>query len=165
MRLFWFLLAVTAHAAHAQQPAPCASAQHRQFDFWIGEWDVTGANGQRAGANRIERILGGCVLYESWTGAGPSRGHSFNAWDASDNKWHQTWVDNSGTVLHLAGGMLNGEMVMEGERRLADGTQILERIIWTPNADGTVRQHWQSSRDRGMRWSTVFDGIYRRRAL
>jgi hypothetical protein len=54
-------------------------------------------------------------------------------------------------------------MVMEGERRLADGTQTLERITWTPNADGTIRQLWQSSRDRGMRWSIVFDGLYRRR--
>ena len=136
------------------------SAEHRQFDFWIGEWEVTSARGQKAGTNRIERMLGGCVLYESWTSAGPSRGHSFNIWDPGDNKWHQTWVDNSGTFLRIAGGIINGEMVMEGERRLPDGTRQLEKITWTPNKDGTLRQVWLSSRDQGMRWATVFDGAY-----
>ena len=164
MRLIWILLVLTAHVAGAQQPAaPCTAPQHRQFDFWIGEWEVTGARGQRAGSNRIERILGGCALHESWEGASGSRGHSINAWDPGDSKWHQTWVDNSGTVLMLSGGIVNGEMVMEGERRLPDGTQTLERITWTPNQNGTIRQLWQSSRDRAMRWTTVFDGVYRKR--
>ena len=164
LRLLGLLLAGAVQVAAAQQPSPCAAPQHRQFDFWIGEWDVFRADGQRAGTNRIERILGGCALYESWTGAGPSRGQSLNAWDPGDNKWHQTWMDNSGTVLKIAGGVVNGEMVMEGERHLADGTRRLERITWTPNADGTVRQHWQASGDQGMRWTTVFDGTYRRKA-
>jgi hypothetical protein len=53
-------------------------------------------------------------------------------------------------------------MVMEGERRLPDGTRQLEKITWTPNKDGTLRQVWLSSRDQGMRWTTVFDGTYRR---
>jgi hypothetical protein len=162
MRLSWFFLAVLVHAGGPGQ-APCTAAQHRQFDFWIGEWEVVDARGQLAGSNRIERILGGCALQETWTGAGPSRGSSLNGWDPGDNKWHQTWIDNSGTVLQLSGGIVNGEMVMEGERRLTDGSVTLERITWTPNADGTVRQRWQSSRDRGMRWTTVFDGVYRRR--
>ena len=164
MRLSWFLIAVSAQLAGAQQPAAaaCSAPEHRQFDFWIGEWEVTLATGQRAGTNRIERILNGCALQESWTGASPSRGQSLNAWDPGDNKWHQTWVDNAGTILHLSGGIVNGEMVMEGQRRLPDGTEVTDRITWTPNADGTLRQAWQSSRDRGMRWTTVFDGVYRR---
>ena len=164
MRMSCFLLAVSAQLAGAQQPAaPCSAPEHRQFDFWIGEWEVTAATGQRAGTNLIERVLGGCALQESWTGAGPSRGRSLNAWDPGDNKWHQTWIDNSGTMLHLSGGIVNGEMVLEGQRRLADGTDVTDRITWTPNADGTLRQVWQSSRDRGMRWTMVFDGTYRRR--
>jgi len=162
MRPAVLLLVASVHTSEAQQGAPCSAPEHRQFDFWIGDWEVTGARGQQAGTNRIERVLGGCVLYESWTSAGASRGHSFNIWDPGDNKWHQTWVDNSGTFLRIAGGIINGEMVMEGERRLPDGTRQLEKITWTPNKDGTVRQVWLSSRDQGMRWTTVFDGTYRR---
>ena len=37
-----------------------------------------------------------------------------------------------------------------------------ERISWTPNADGSVRQHWQARAAGGEEWSTVFDGTYRR---
>jgi hypothetical protein len=155
-------LACLTTAVDAQQPARCGTPEHRQFDFWIGDWKVTGANGQLAGTNRIEQILNGCVLYESWTGAGPSRGHSFNIYDPGDRKWHQTWVDNSGTLLQVAGGLVNGEMVLEGDRTLPDGTTRLERITWTPNPDGSVRQHWQVSADKGMRWQTVFDGTYRK---
>jgi hypothetical protein len=160
MRFAGLLMFGMPFLAGAQQPASCSSAQYRQFDFWIGEWTVTNSQGERAGTSRVERLLDGCVLFESWDGA--SRGHSLTTWDAGDNKWHQTWVDNAGTVLHLAGGLVNGEMVLEGQRRLADGTEVTDRISWTPDADGTVRQLWQSSRDRGMRWTTVFRGTYRR---
>ena len=162
MPLIALLLFVATQTSGVQQ-ARCTAAAHRQFDFWIGEWEVSDPRGQRAGTNRIESILGGCALAESWEGTSGARGRSLNAYDPGDNKWHQTWVDNERTVLMIAGGIVNGEMVMEGERRLPDGTQTLERISWTPNKDGTLRQVWQSSRDRGMRWTTVFDGVYRRR--
>ena len=148
--------------AVAQSPAPCSAPSYREFDFWLGDWDVFDASGRRAGTNRIEKALDGCALHESWTSAGASRGHSYSAWDTGDNKWHQTWVDDSGTVLRISGGLVNGEMVMEGERRLADGTSVLERITWTPDSNGTVRQLWQSSQNGGMRWAVVFDGLYRR---
>ena len=160
------ILTIALSGILALQPqSRCALPQHRQFDFLLGDWEVTDSLGRRLGTNRIERILDGCVLHESWTGASGSRGNSLNAYDPGDNRWHQTWVDNEGTVLVISGGIVNGEMVMEGERRLADGAVTLERISWSPNADGSIRQHWQSSRDRGMRWSTVFDGIYRKRRV
>jgi hypothetical protein len=38
----------------AARPRPCTAPLHRQFDFWVGAWDVIGANGQFAGTNRIE---------------------------------------------------------------------------------------------------------------
>ena len=161
-RLTAFLLVMAVPMAGAQ-PWRCESAAYRQFDFWIGEWEVNDARGRRLGTNRIESILGGCVLAESWEGTSGSRGRSLNAYDPGDNKWHQSWFDNEGTILNIAGGIINGEMVMEGERRLADGTRQLERITWTPNADGTIRQLWQSSRDQGMRWTVVFEGVYTRR--
>jgi hypothetical protein len=156
------VITIVATSIGAQQSSRCSSSSHRQFDFWIGEWEVSDSLNRRLGTNRIERVLDGCVLYESWSGATGARGHSFNAFDPGDNKWHQTWVDNEGTVL-ISGGIVNGEMVMEGERRLADGSQTLERITWAPNADGTIRQLWQSSRNRGMRWTVVFNGLYRKR--
>ena len=66
-------------------------------------------------------------------------------------------------MLELAGGLVDGKMVLSGERKLRDGRTLTNRITWTPNADGSVRQHWEQSFDGGKVWTTVFDGTYRRR--
>ena len=47
-------LVLSAVQAPAVPPRPCAGPLHRQFDFWIGTWDVTGPAGKFAGVNRIE---------------------------------------------------------------------------------------------------------------
>ena len=149
----------------APDPKPCSSDAHRAFDFWIGHWRVT-ENGELAGENRIEPILGGCALAESWQGAGASRGRSLNFYDTASGSWHQTWVDNSGGVLHLTGGLEDGRMVLSGERPPRPGadstTPTRHRITWTPLTDGSVRQHWEASQDGGKTWRSLFDGLYRR---
>jgi hypothetical protein len=67
------------------------------------------------GTNRITRAYGGCVLHEQYdTGRGYS-GASYNIYDAGRRKWHQSWVDTSGTLLRLDGGLVEGKMVLEGE--------------------------------------------------
>lgn len=151
-----------AQPAPAPAQKPCDSPVHRQFDFWVGEWDVT-AKGKPAGTSVITRILGDCVIHEEWTGTGPSRGRSFNVYDRATKQWVQTWVDNSGLLLTLRGGIRDGAMVLEGTRTDPQGKSVRDRITWTPNADGTVRQHWQASSDGGATWQDQFDGLYRRR--
>ena len=94
-------------AAVAQQA--CSAAEYRQFDFWVGKWEVT-AKDRVAGHNEITLEEGGCVVHEHWTGAGGSTGQSFNVYDRSGRRWHQFWVDNSGTVLHLTGRLDSGVM-------------------------------------------------------
>ena len=53
-------------------------------------------------------------------------------------------------------------MVLEGEVRSADGSRTRHRITWTPDADGSVRQLWESTNDKG-EWTVAFDGRYTRR--
>ena len=161
---------MTAFAFHgvAQQPAQqpgCDSEKHRQFDFWIGEWEVTNPAGQRAGTNRIEKILNGCVLQENWVGAGGSAGKSFNMYYALDDTWRQTWVDGSGTRLDLVGGFDGKEMVLSGEMPSAqgDGSTVFHEISFTPNEDGTVQQHWRASRDGKKTWNDLFVGTYKKK--
>ena len=147
----------------AQSPAPpCAAAEHRTFDFWVGEWNVRGANGKLAGTNSIKREIGGCVLHERYdTGRGYS-GESLNIYDAGRKTWHQTWVDTSGTLLVLEGGIHDGNMVLEGQVVGADAQITKHRITWTPNGDGSVRQLWESTDATGQ-WTTAFDGQYTRK--
>lgn len=142
-------------------PTQCATDRYRQFDFWIGEWEVHNPQGQYQGANRIERIQGGCVLQEHWTGASGSTGTSFNIYDFTRDVWHQTWV--SGTqLLVIEGGFEGGKMVLEGETYGQGGAVTHNRITWTPVSRDTVTQVWDTSPD-GNTWRTVFHGVYTRR--
>lgn len=151
---------------HRQPPKADLPAEHRQFDFWIGTWEVHGTDGGIVGHSWIEPVSDGCGLSERWEGARGSRGVSYNAWDPGSRQWRQFWVGNtSGDVLYLEGGIVDGSMVLHGVRpSAASGQPQLQRISWTPNVDGSVRQHWQTSDDDGASWTTAFDGLYRRKA-
>ena len=151
--------AATSAGKPATAPGPCSSPEHRQFDFWLGEWEVREA-GKVAGANRITKILGGCALREEWTGASGLTGTSLNVYDAPRRRWHQTWVDDKGNVLLLEGEWKSGRMVLEGEHPISADKTTRERISWTPQSGGRVRQLWESSTDSGKTWSVAFDGIY-----
>ena len=108
-------------------------------------------------------MLGGCALLESWTGVGGVTGHSLNIYDATRDVWHQTWVDSSGALLILEGRFADGAMVLEGSTIAEKGaTPMRQRITWTLQPGGTVRQLWQSSSENSRTWKTEFDGTYKR---
>ena len=159
------LLAV-AGAARAQTPPPppppppaCQSDEHRQFDFWLGEWEVFLPGGKKAGDSRIESIAAGCALLENWSGNGGFSGKSVNMYDRIDQRWHQSWVDSSGSRLDLAGVFAEKRMVLSSAAKAGP----LQRIAWSVNDDGSVRQLWEASSDEGKTWAVQFDGKYVRR--
>jgi hypothetical protein len=158
------LPAQTAQPTPPSRPAAlrCDTPDHRRFDFWVGDWDVT-SEGQPAGTNLVTLEEDGCVVHEHWTGAEGGTGQSLNFYDRQDGRWHQVWVANSGNVLDLVGSYANGTLSYRGERRKPDGSTVLHRLSFHLNADGTVRQLWETSSDRGSTWHTVFDGLYRRK--
>jgi hypothetical protein len=158
------LMLQNAYAAEGAAAKPCVAAVHHEFDFWIGDWIVT-EHGKPAGTNRIDRLLDGCALFENWVGVEGSRGHSLNFYDPRRAVWQQTWVDAAAGALNLTGHFANGHMVLSGKS--ADkktGKLRVDRLTWTPNADGTVRQLWDQSLDEGKTWQVIFDGLYRRKA-
>jgi hypothetical protein len=137
--------------------------EHRQFDFWLGDWDVYDATGRLAGRNRIRRTARGRALREEWLGVSGLRGTSLNTWSAATKRWHQTWVDSSGTLLLLDGVFRDEAMVLEGTTAEDDVT-MHHRISWSlidGDAD-RLRQHWETSAD-GSAWESLFDGRYVRR--
>ncbi|MES2296485.1 MAG: hypothetical protein V4582_05555 [Pseudomonadota bacterium] len=160
-------LAILAASAQAAPPPPaCQGPEYRQFDFWIGHWDVYGPAGAKVGENLIEPFANGCGLIENWTGGGGTTGKSLNMYDASDKQWHQAWVDSSGSRLLLDGHFADGKMVLgsNGPNPAKPGTTLRQQITWSQAPDGSVRQLWQTSVDEGKTWSTAFDGKYVKRA-
>lgn len=139
---------------------PCkASPEFRQFDFWIGEWDVKSPGGQPAGSSSVQLILGQCIIFENWTSGAGSNGKSFNIFDVSDKKWHQTYVDDKGTFSHYIGGLVNGEMVITAENT-SNGKKTLAKMTFSKLPNGDVRQHGENSTDDGKTWTTTFDLTY-----
>lgn len=146
-------------------PAPCGEPQRREFDFWLGEWEVRDPDGRLVGRNRITALFDGCALREEWEGASGHRGTSLNAWSPQTGIWHQTWVDSSGLLLRIEGGLRDGVMVMEGVAPLpgqGDGP-LRHRIGWSliDGDPGRLRQHWEVAGEDGS-WKTAFDGRYQR---
>lgn len=149
-------------AAQGTPQSPCQAPEYRHFDFWLGDWDVTDSTGKVIARSAITSILAGCVVKESYAVLnGPYRGESYNIWDASTKRWHQSWVDNGGLLAQFDGGLRDGAMVLEGHGVDAKGP-FRSRMTFTPLPDGRVRQIWVRSSDQGATWSTLFHGYYQK---
>ena len=151
----------------AAPPPACTGPEHRQFDFWLGWWDVypTGRT-NLAGRNLIEKLYGGCTIRENWTSARGTSGGSLNMYDPTDKRWHQTWQDSQNSRAEFDGGLVDGKMILMGfwPGVNGPGQDGVIRMIYTPNADGTVRQLGEVSTDHGATWQTSFDFTYRKSA-
>ena len=144
--------------ATTRNATPCEhTPENRQFDFWIGEWNVETTTGQKAGTSRVERILNGCALLENWSGGGD--GKSLNIYNVNRKQWQQFWVDASGEVHEYAGGLVNGEMRFEGPAADHEGNRTMRRMTFTQLDGGRVRQKGEVSGD-GKNWSVEYELIY-----
>ena len=142
---------------------PCAhAAENRQFDFWLGEWEVRSPEGTMAGRNSITRENGDCWIHEHWAGAMAGTGESVNFYNATTKKWHQTWVDDQGAIAEFDGDFRDGAMRLEGYRQGPNNDQIPARLTLTPLPDGRVRQLGENSTDGGKTWTVLYDLFYTR---
>jgi hypothetical protein len=118
--------------------------------------------GKVVGHSRITSAVAGCVIVEQWTGTGGSISQSLNLYNRNLGAWEQFWVDSQGNRLQLRGGLRDGAMVLETPAN-ADGSPLHrhDRITWTHDAEGRVRQVWDVSVDGG-EWAVQFDGQYTR---
>ena len=149
------------------QSTPCmVNPVYRQFDFWIGEWEVFDLKGNKAGDSRIEKILDDCVILESWTGTqGNVSGKSYNSYNQSTGKWQQYWVDNKGGITEYFNGRFeNDKMVVETNNvKQFDGIVKILKMTFQKIDTNKVRQLGESSLDGGKNWSVDFDLQYRRK--
>ena len=155
-----FLTACLSFYVTMAQAIPCDSPTYRQFDFWLGNWQVTNTQNTNKSISKISQVNNGCTLLEEYETPTGYVGKSLNIYDATSQKWHQTWTDNTGVLLQLDGQFNGTSMVLTGNTTNSAGNAILNRITWTPNQDGTVRQLWESSEDNGKVWQVLFDGLY-----
>lgn len=157
---------------------PCAGPEHRRFDFWIGEWDVSNRQLNPArpedetlyetgtATSRVYAVLDGCAVVEHWEGRlVPDRhvlGFSVRAWDPDRNAWVAllNWPGARGASFLTMEGTVAGS-VGTFSSRTATGRRV--RYRFRDMGGGRVR--WTGSRrsPEATEWTTFWVMDFSRR--
>ncbi|MEO7982484.1 MAG: tetratricopeptide repeat protein [Bacteroidota bacterium] len=154
----------------AENAYPCKKdPRSRNFDFWVGDWDVyTTGTTKLIGRSLIEKASGECMILENWTSVGLTyEGKSINYVDPASGKWEQDWVGSDGTGQHVSK-FYNGEykdsaMRFSFERTLPNGIRLIGKFIFFNQGADQVRQFNEVSQDGGKTWVPQYDYTYIRR--
>ena len=145
--------------------APCEDEEFKQFDFWLGDWNVAStADGTHRGSSHISKEMGGCVVWENWASAGsPYFGKSYNTWNPNLKRWEQYWVDTSAGVMFFHGELKDNIMdYWTDDVPQATGGTLLRHLQFFHLGPDKVRQFSQGSNDGGKTWHIEYDLMYTR---
>jgi hypothetical protein len=145
----------------------------RQFDFWIGEWDLYSRSRvapnkdewqEGRASNSVRAVLDGCVILENFDGhpAVPLRGMSVSTYNARLGKWQQTWVDSGGSYLDFTGEFKDGRMELSREAQ-ANGGKVRQRMVFYNITKDRFDWNWEASRDEGKTWVLLWKITYARK--
>lgn len=156
------------NAVLPRRPAGCTSSESRQFDFWLGEWDV-GPSGSTSGATIAESSITladqGCVIIENWRPFGGAHGHSLNIYDPTEQHWHQSWMSAGPLRTEYRGAFTDGVMSLETLTPVPgvpEGART--RMNFQALDANTVRQWGDQFDEATQTWTVTWDLTYRRRA-
>ena len=130
-----------------------------QFDFWLGQWDVTWGDDGR-GTNRILRIMDDKIIQENFS-APDLQGMSVSTYDSERGLWCQTWVDNSGSYLDFTGRFEDGKMILV-RNAIVRGEACKQRMVWYNIEADQFDWNWERSDDGGSTWRTLWQIHYTR---
>jgi hypothetical protein len=138
--------------AQTNNQTPCSAPQASQYDFWIGDWNLTWSDSLH-GTNHIEKLFGNCTVHENF--ADPKTnflGQSWSVYNSTSNQWQQTWIDNQGGYIALTGGMEGEKMILKtGERQTPKGNQQMRMVFYNIKSD-SFDWSWEASMDGGNSW-------------
>ncbi|MDH5213701.1 MAG: hypothetical protein OEY04_05675 [Gammaproteobacteria bacterium] len=154
----------SAASAPAAPAYPCENDERfKEFDFWVGEWEVRTASGQLAGTNSVRSEERGCVITEHWRNTAGGTGMSINYLDRTTDKWVQVWMAEGGSQIIISGRLTDDGMSLSGTLHdIGSDTTWPFRALWTSLPDGRVRQFFEQSNDGGTSWVPWFEGFYSR---
>jgi len=164
--LILFLVIAMSENTNAQTtPAkPCTAPECSQFDFWLGEWELT-YNDTAHATNHITKEMGGCMVHEHFNDAANSyTGESWSVFNTKTKKWQQTWVDNQGAYIVLTGEFKDGKMTLITEPvAMPDGTKTQNRMVFYNITHDTFDWDWEATNDGGNVWKINWRIHYRRK--
>lgn len=177
--LLTVLVALPGTGLEAQEDGgACGDPSFREFDFWIGEWDVLnrqrrpdgtawGVTGQAT--DRVYPVVDGCGIVEHWrgdAGQGFVVGYSLRAWNPDSGRWDLVllWPPPEQPVFFtLEGGFRHGRGEFFASRTDADGNEVLTRFTFADVSPVSLRWNNGTSRDGGNSWATTWIMEFSRR--
>ena len=169
MKNFILLLALLGgFEALAQNPKPCSTPEAAQFDFWIGDWELSWKDSVR-GSNHVERVFGSCAVQENFQDPQTNYlGKSWSVYNANYKMWQQTWIDNRGGYIHLTGKMQGDSMILYTEERTVPAAmsptgKLRNRMVYYNISKDSFDWSWEASTDGGATWKPNWRIHYERR--
>jgi len=149
-------------AVVSRRPPACASTEDRQFDFWVGEWDVMGT-GHRAlvAESTITLADEDCIVMENWRPFGGGHAHSISVYDHANHHWRQYYA-GAGIAPAEYTGTLDPDGVLRFD---IDASSPRKRMNYQRIDANTVRQWGEQYDESSHAWSTTWDLAYRRRGV
>ncbi len=164
---FALLLFLSLPASLGAQGA--CQGEYRQFDFWIGEWDVLSRNRPTDESRwydtgmataRVYPVVAGCGMVEHWRGHAFGNflvGFSLRAFNPQSGQWNLALLwPNSGEPRfgEMAGGFRHNRGEFYSGGLSADGDTTLTRFSFSDVTPNSVR--WQDgfSVDNGRSWNS-----------
>ena len=158
---------------YSRKKTPCTSAEHRQMDFWLGDWDAV-VKARKApekdewvqanGSNHVTAGDNGCTIVEDFHAdgpAGPWTGRSISQFQPALGKWRQTWVDENNSYLAFTGGAEGKDFALYGEPR--NGRQM--RMVFASIRPDGFAWRWEASLDGGKTWRPQLFIEYKRHEM
>ena len=145
-------------AIYASRPKTCREffCAWRRLASFPEDWrpDLTG----------VFATLDGAVIQENFEGGDPPlRGMSVSVFSREDERWHQAWVDNSGSYLDFVGDFDDGKMILQRDGRV-EGKTVKQRMVWFDISENALEWNWERSDDEGKTWKVLWNIHYRRRS-
>ena len=161
------LVALLCFRATAQSPTPCSSPKASQFDFWVGEWQLSW-NDTLRGTNKIEKMYGNCTIHESFSDPKSKfHGQSWSVYSEKRDVWEQTWVDSEGDYIALTGGMIGDSMILATAERtvpekISPTGKVINRMVFYNIKKDSLDWRWEASTDGGKTWKNTWKIHYTR---
>ena len=144
------------------QTAPCSEAIYQGQDFTVGEWDVFNG-GKKSAEVKMEKVLGGCAIHETWTAADDKEGDGLGifVYSALLKGWSYLWASDTGATTAFTGQIIKpGEIQYVTQKPLGDGKVRLRHWSLILLPDGKVRELSVGTEDNGTTWTTEYDLLW-----
>ncbi len=164
--IFFFI--ATFCSAQSNSQKPCSFPEASQFDFWVGDWNLTRSDSLH-GTNRIEKLYGNCIVHENFTDPLLNYlGQSWSVYNPNYKEWQQTWIDNQGGYIALTGGKVNDSMILKTAERtvplkVSPSGKMINRMVFYNIASNSFDWSWEASSDGGVTWKANWKIHYARK--